>query len=88
MPVLLPTQFVVQKRLALDEPYRDFAAVLPTMRALRVRVDWHQVRRVGGDDTFAVAPCSTCSSDAMSSRLSDMAGGTTLTHLLSSVAAG
>jgi len=55
MPVLLPTELVVQKLSALDEHYCDFAVLLPAMRALRERVDWDQVRRACGDNDFAAA---------------------------------
>ena len=54
MPVLLATDIVVTKLMALDEHYCDFAQQLPVARALREQVDWERVRRdVAGND-FAV----------------------------------
>ena len=40
MAVLAPTDLVTEKLLALDEHYCDLAVVLPTLRALREKVDW------------------------------------------------
>jgi hypothetical protein len=45
MPVVVATDVVTEKLLALDEHYCDLAAVLPSMRALREQVDWDEVRR-------------------------------------------
>jgi hypothetical protein len=51
MPVLLATDIVVTKLMALDEHYCDFSRLLPVARALREQVDWAQVRaEVAGND--------------------------------------
>jgi hypothetical protein len=44
MAVLSATDLVTEKLLALDEHYCDLSAVLPTLRALREKVDWDVVR--------------------------------------------
>ena len=54
MPVLVATDIVVTKLMALDEHYCDFSRLLPVARALREQVDWAEVRaEVAGND-FAV----------------------------------
>jgi len=55
MPVLHPTDVVTEKLLALDEHYCDLAQVLPTLRALRERVDWDLVRERSSGSPFAEA---------------------------------
>jgi hypothetical protein len=55
MPVLHPTDLVTEKLLALDEHYCDLAQVLPTLRALRERVDWDLVRDRSAGSPFAEA---------------------------------
>ena len=55
MPVLLPTELVIQKLQALDEHYCDFSTLLPAARALREQVDWARVRRECGANDFAAA---------------------------------
>jgi hypothetical protein len=54
MPVLLATDIVVTKLMALDEHYCDFAHLLPVARALREQVDWAEVRAVVADNDLAV----------------------------------
>jgi hypothetical protein len=54
MPVLLATDIVVTKLMALDEHYCDFAHLLPVARALREQVDWAEVRAEVADNDFAV----------------------------------
>ena len=54
MPVLLATDIVVTKLMALDEHYCDFAHLLPVARALREQVDWGEVRAEVADNDFAV----------------------------------
>ncbi len=54
MPVLLATDIVVTKLMALDEHYCDFARLMPVARALREQVDWAQVRSEVADNDFAV----------------------------------
>ena len=54
MPVLLATDIVVTKLMALDEHYCDFAHMLPVARALREQVDWSEVRREVAGNDFAV----------------------------------
>ena len=55
MPVLSPTQVMIQKLRSLHEHYCDFARLLPAVRATRERVDWEQVRVSTADNDFAVA---------------------------------
>jgi hypothetical protein len=55
MPVLSATDVVSEKLAALDEHLCDFAAVLPTIRALREQVDWAVVRRRADGQPFAEA---------------------------------
>ncbi len=54
MPVLLATDIVVTKLMALDEHYCDFSRMLPVARALREQVDWDEARREVADNDFAV----------------------------------
>lgn len=55
MPVLAPTVVVIQKLRALTEHHCDFAALLPSVRAVRERIDWDRVRAETVDNDFAVA---------------------------------
>ncbi|MBV8862457.1 MAG: nucleotidyltransferase [Mycobacterium sp.] len=55
MPVLAPTQVMIQKLRSLHEHYCDFARLLPAVRATRERVDWERVRASTADNDFAVA---------------------------------
>jgi predicted nucleotidyltransferase len=55
MPVLAPTQVMIQKLRALHEHYCDFGRLLPAVRATRERVDWEQVRASTADNDFAAA---------------------------------
>jgi len=55
MPVLSATDLVVDKLLALDERYCDFATLFPLVRAIREQVDWTEVRSRTADNPFAVA---------------------------------
>jgi Nucleotidyl transferase of unknown function (DUF2204) len=55
MPVLSPTQVMIQKLRSLHEHYCDFAPLLPAVRAVREQVDWAQVRAATADNDFAVA---------------------------------
>ena len=43
VPVLAPTDVVGEQLLALDERYCDYATVLPTLRALREKLDWPEL---------------------------------------------
>jgi hypothetical protein len=54
MPVLPPTAVLTVKLRALDEHTCDFAALLPTVRAVRERVDWSRVTVATADNDFAV----------------------------------
>jgi hypothetical protein len=54
MPVLPPTAVLTVKLHALDEHTCDFAALLPTVRAVRERVDWSRVTVATADNDFAV----------------------------------
>jgi Uncharacterised nucleotidyltransferase len=55
MAVLSATDLVTEKLLALDEHYCDLSAVLPTLRALREKVDWDVVGKRCADAPFAEA---------------------------------
>ena len=55
MAVLSATDLVTEKLLALDEHYCDLSAVLPTLRALREKVDWEVVSKRCDDAPFAEA---------------------------------
>jgi hypothetical protein len=55
MPVLLPTELVIQKLAALNEHYCDFGVLLPALRALREQVDWVRVAQECGENDFAAA---------------------------------
>jgi hypothetical protein len=55
MPVIDPTDLVAEKLLALDEHYCDLSALLPTLRAVREKVDWQDVRRRCEGAPFAEA---------------------------------
>jgi hypothetical protein len=55
MPVLSATDVITEKLAAMDEHLCDFAAVLPTIRALREQVDWTVVRRRAAGRPFAEA---------------------------------
>jgi hypothetical protein len=55
MPVLSATEVVVQKMLAMDEHYCDFAAMVPVVRALREQVDFERLRAETAGSPFAEA---------------------------------
>ena len=55
LEVLSATEVLVQKMLALDEHYCDFAAMIPVVRALREQVDFDRVREETADSPFAGA---------------------------------
>lgn len=55
MAVLAPTDLVTEKLLALDEHYCDLSMVLPTLRALREKVEWDVVRERCAGAPFAEA---------------------------------
>lgn len=53
MPVLAPTDLVVDKLLAMDERYCDFTGMFPVVRALREQIDWAMVQERVADNPFA-----------------------------------
>jgi hypothetical protein len=53
--VLAPTAVMIQKLRALDEHHCDFAKLLPSVRAVRERLDWPLIRTETDDNDFAVA---------------------------------
>lgn len=55
MPVLTATDVVGEQLLALDEHYCDYATVLPTLRALREKLDWVELRDRLAGHPFAEA---------------------------------
>ena len=53
---MLPVTFVlIQKLRALGEHYCDFASLLPSVRAVRERIDWDRVGNETADNEFAAA---------------------------------
>lgn len=57
MPVLDATDLVITKLNVLGEHHCDFAALLPSVRAVREQLDWRRVREATGGNDFAVAFC-------------------------------
>lgn len=55
MPVLPPTMVLVQQLRALGEHHCDFAKLLPAVRAVRERLDWHAIRTQTADNDYAIA---------------------------------
>jgi hypothetical protein len=55
MPVLSATDLIVDKLLALDERYCDFAKLFPLVRAIREQVDWTEVGTRTAANAFAGA---------------------------------
>ena len=55
MPVLDPTDIVIDKLMSLHEHHCDLTKILPVVRALREQVDWERVRRETADSAFAEA---------------------------------
>jgi hypothetical protein len=55
MPVLPPTTVMIQKLLALDEHYCDFAHLLPPVRAIREHLDWNAITEQVSDNPYAAA---------------------------------
>jgi hypothetical protein len=43
IPVLPPTPIMIAKLLSLSEHYADFAALLPSVRAVREQLDWRTI---------------------------------------------
>jgi hypothetical protein len=55
MPVLSPTHVMTEKLCALNEHHCDFGSLLPSVRAVREKVDWERVRTDTKHNDFAVA---------------------------------
>jgi hypothetical protein len=55
MPVLSPTDVLIQKLRSLHEHYCDFTTLLPAVRAVREQVDWERLRTSTKDNDFAAA---------------------------------
>jgi len=55
VPVLEATDVVAEQLLALDERYCDYTNVLPTLRALREKLDWPELARRAEGEPFAAA---------------------------------
>ena len=53
MPVLAATDLVIYKLLTFSEHTCDFAKAIPTARALREQVDWHEVATQTAESPFA-----------------------------------
>jgi hypothetical protein len=55
VPVLAATDVVAEQLLALDERYCDYAGIIPTLRALREKLDWTELARRADGQPFAEA---------------------------------
>jgi hypothetical protein len=55
MRVLPPTHVLTEKLNSLNEHHCDFAALLPSVRAVREQVDWERLRTDTADSDFAAA---------------------------------
>jgi hypothetical protein len=55
MPVLRPTDLVIVKLRSLTEHYCDFSMLLPTVRAIRERLDWPRIRKATEHNDYAAA---------------------------------
>lgn len=55
IPVLPPTEVVSTKVLSMTEQYCDFGALLPSVRAVRERLDWDALRRAADGHPYAEA---------------------------------
>ncbi|MCW2503330.1 MAG: hypothetical protein JWO79_1614 [Actinomycetia bacterium] len=60
MPVLRASDLLVNKLLALNEHYCDFATMLPMARALREQIDWPSVRADTARSPYAEAFLLVC----------------------------
>src|SRR5512139_328366 len=60
MPVLTPTQVVLQKLRALHEHHCDFARLIPLVRAVREQLDWTRLREGSAENPFAAAFLMLC----------------------------
>jgi hypothetical protein len=55
IPVLPPTPIMIAKLLSLSEHYADFAALLPSVRAVREQLDWQAIGAAVKGHPFAEA---------------------------------
>lgn len=55
MPVLPPTMVLVQQLRSLGEHHCDFARLLPTVRAVRERLDWQRIAAQTAENDYAAA---------------------------------
>jgi predicted nucleotidyltransferase len=55
LPVLPATDVISSKLRSMTEHYCDFAALLPSVRAVREQLDWGVLREECGDNDFAAA---------------------------------
>lgn len=53
MPVLPPSQVMLQKLCALGEHDCDYATLLPAARATREQIDWQQLRHQTSENPYA-----------------------------------
>ncbi|MGE2734526.1 nucleotidyltransferase [Mycolicibacterium vaccae] len=60
MPVLSPTEVILQKLRAMHEHHCNFEALLPLVRAVREQLDWDLLRRETADHPFAEAFLLIC----------------------------
>ena len=60
MPVLPPTEIVIQKLRSLHEHHCDLAPLLPVLRAVREQLDWAALRERTADNPFAEAVLLVC----------------------------
>ena len=55
IPVLPPTEVIRTKLLSMTEQYCDFGALLPSVRAVRERLDWDALRVAAHGQPYAEA---------------------------------
>ncbi len=60
MPVLDPSDIVIDKLMSLHEHHCDLGTILPVVRALREQVDWQRVREETATSAFAEAALLLC----------------------------
>jgi hypothetical protein len=60
IPVLPVTPIMIAKLVSLSEHYADFAALLPSIRAVREQLDWAELRSVCEGRPFAEAFLFLC----------------------------
>ena len=60
MPVLRASDLLINKLLAFNEHYCDFATVVPLVRSLREQINWDEVRAAASSSPYAEAFLLLC----------------------------